>query len=54
MELVLDVTIVLFSCMFFLATILGVLHEYQTNHHKNNLSEDNRLEDDDPVYLMGP
>ncbi len=56
MELVLDVIIALFWTMFFLATTLGVINEYQTNHQnqKANAVEDNRLEDDDPVYIVGP
>ena len=49
MELVLDVIIVLFWSMFFLATTLGVLNEYQTNHLNRKTAENNRLEDDDPV-----
>ena len=54
MELVLDVIVALFWGMFFLATTLGVLNEYQTNHTQNTNADSTRLEDDDPVYIVGP
>ena len=55
METVLDLIIVLFWGTFFLATLLGVVNEYRKNHKRQQqIIGDERLEDDDPVYLMGP
>ena len=56
METVLDVIIVLFWTVFFLATIFGVLGEYQKNKVISTDSplRKNPLEDDDTVFLMGP
>ena len=50
MNSVLDVVIVLFWSTFFLATVLGVINEYRK--HEENYSEEQSLDDDDPVFLM--
>ena len=50
MNSVLDVVIVLFWSTFFLATVLGVINEYRK--HEENYSEEQCLDDDDPVFLM--
>ncbi|MEM6804236.1 MAG: hypothetical protein AAF696_22720 [Bacteroidota bacterium] len=50
MNSILDVVIVLFWSTFFLATVLGVMNEYRK--HEEGISDDQLLEDDDPVFLM--
>ncbi|MEL6676587.1 MAG: hypothetical protein AAFR61_30535 [Bacteroidota bacterium] len=54
METVLDLIIVLFWAIFFLATLFGVIHEYRKHGLGRERSPEDLLEDDDPVYLMGP
>lgn len=54
MELVLDAIILLFWATFFLATFLGVFQEYQHSQSQTITNPPDRLDDDDPVYIMGP
>ena len=50
MSMLLDTLIFLLWGLFFLAAILGIAHEYRQNHA--SISRRDRLEDDDPVYLV--
>lgn len=50
MDAVLDVVIVLFWSTFFIATVLGLINEYQK--HEETFSTETVLDDDDPVFLV--
>ena len=52
METVLDAMVILLWVVFSLATILGVIHEFRTP--STAATPPDRLEDDDPVYLLEP
>ncbi|MEL6134135.1 MAG: hypothetical protein AAFR59_12300 [Bacteroidota bacterium] len=48
--MMLDTLIFLLWGLFFLAAVLGIANEYRQNHA--HVSQHDKLEDDDPVYLV--
>jgi hypothetical protein len=57
MEVILDLIILLFWTAFFVATLFGVINEYQKNRSKPAdlpASPSHQREDDEQIYAVGP
>ena len=50
MTMILDTLIFLLWGLFFVAAVLGIANEYRQN--LAHISQHDKLEDDDPVYLV--